>query len=119
MKWMPHQAGALGIENLARKLAASAKETAKAGTTSWPRIQTCPKDKVATWLEAGENSWLKELEGKERFALHVRRAGFAGGGLGLWPALRADPGVNTTDLGAALNRAAQGRAQQSVDAVIW
>jgi len=113
--------GVRRIENLARRLAAHFEETA--GSAEQTRLATesklARKDKVATWLEAGEKSWLKELEGKER----VLRYTFASRVLPVatqdWrQGLRTDSAANTTDLGAALNRATQDAAQQSVDAVI-
>jgi hypothetical protein len=79
-------------------------------------------DKVANWLEAAEKSWLKDVADHaaiERYTFSSEVLPLAGHD---WrPALRAahtNPVAGSTDLAAALNRAAQEAAKQPVDAVV-
>ena len=79
------------------------------------------QDKVIGWLGGAEDSWLKELSAKVR----VLRYKFASDVLPVpdpdWrAALTGQTNLDTrgTDLGAALNRAAQDASQQSVNAVV-
>jgi hypothetical protein len=79
-------------------------------------------DKVANWLEAAENSWLKDVADHapiERYTFSSEVLPLAGND---WrQALRtnnSNPATGSTDLAAALNRAAQEAGKQSVDAVV-
>ena len=78
-------------------------------------------DKVAGWLAAAENSWLQDVADHAA----IERYTFSGAVLPMagndWrQTLRAtnNPDAGSTDLAAALNRAAQEAAKQPVDAVV-
>jgi len=79
------------------------------------------RDKVITWLDAAEKSWLGELETRMR----VLRYKFASSVLPVpdtdWRgalAVQTNLDLHGTDLGAALDRAGQDASQQPVSAVV-
>jgi hypothetical protein len=111
------------VERLSQKLASKYEQA------PLPREQTAlaaeskrtRQDKVIDWLAGAENSWLKVLETRVR----VLRYKFASNVLPVadqdWrEALAGQTNLDFrgTDLGAALNRAAQDASQQSVNAVV-
>jgi hypothetical protein len=111
------------VERLGQKLSAqfeklpSSREKAEIASES----MLTRKEKVAAWLSAAEDSWLKDLEAKTR----VIRYKFAANVLPVadadWRgALAVETNLDSrgTDLGAALAQAAQDSSQQSVDAVV-
>jgi hypothetical protein len=111
------------VERLAEQLAAHEEQTPstqqQAGLAAQSKLAR--RDKVGAWLEAGEDSWLKDLESKAR----VLRYSFAAKALpvadrGWRQSFAGQPEQMTgfTDLGAALARASQDAAQQSVEAVV-
>jgi len=117
------EAGLRRVEHMAQQLAAqyeqapTPQEQAMLGAQS----KLTRKDKVTSWLEAGEDSWLKDLQAKSRllrysFASKVLPVPDRGWGQAL--ASTADQGAGFTDLCAALDRVAQDAAQQSVAAVV-
>lgn len=117
------EAGIRRVEHLAQQLAARYEQTPAPQEQALLAAQSklARRDKLTTWLEAGEDSWLKELEAKAR----VLRYAFAAKVLpvpdhGWRQTLGAQPDqmAGSTDLGAALDRAAQDAAQQSVEAVV-
>jgi hypothetical protein len=111
------------IERQSVKLAAAYEKNStdqdKAGLALQSKLSR--NDKVAGWLDAAENSWLKDVADHAS----IERYTFASDVLSLssnnWrDVLRTNnnPAANSTDLGAALNFAAQEAAKQSVDAVV-
>ncbi len=109
------------LEHFSRTLAARCEERPTVGEQSILSAQSklMRKDKVRDWLVEGEGSWLKELEKKAR----VSRYAFGSSVVSLpdnaWNEASAPSNKLTgvTDLAAALDRAAQDCAQQSVSAV--
>jgi hypothetical protein len=112
------------LERQSQKLAAGyEKNTAaqdKAGLAAQSKLSR--NDKVAAWLNAAENSWLKDLADRAG----IERYTFSGDVLSLasndWrQVLRTNnnPAANSTDLAAALNFVANEQAaKQSVDALV-
>jgi hypothetical protein len=117
------ESGLQRVERLSQQLAARYERAPASGEKAGLAAQSVltRKEKVATWLEGAENSWVKELEGKAR----VLRYTFASTTLPVadhdWRrALTNQTGqtADATDLSAALDRAAQDAATQPVDAVV-
>jgi hypothetical protein len=116
-------AGVRRLEQLAQQLSVRYEQapTPQERTILAAQSKLARKDKVGAWLEAGEDSWLKDLEGNAR----VLRYAFASKVLSVpdrgWRQaleISNSPAAGITDLGAALDRAAQDTAQQSVAAVV-
>jgi hypothetical protein len=78
-------------------------------------------DKVAGWLDEAENSWLKDVAGRasiERYTFSSEVLPLASNNWRQVLRTNNNPAANSTDLAAALNRAAQQAAKQPVDAVV-
>jgi hypothetical protein len=116
------QAGLRRLEHLAQTLTVRYEQipTSHEQSVLASQSKVARKDKVKEWLAAGEASWLKETESKSR----VLRYAFASKVVAVpdnsWgePLARSNNAAGTTDLAAALDRAAQDCAQQSVSAVL-
>jgi hypothetical protein len=108
-------------QHVSQKLAIAGEQSPAAQPSLDAESKLARKEKVTAWLEAAENSWLKDLESNAR----VLRYAFAAEALPVadhgWRQALANletSAAGVTDLGAALNRAAQDAAKQSVDAVV-
>ena len=111
------------VERQSRALAAAyEKDSAgqdKAGLARESKLSR--DDKVTTWLEAAEKSWLKDVTNHaaiERYTFSSYVLPLAGSDWRKVLRTNNNPAANSTDLAAALNRAAQQAGKQSVDAVV-
>ncbi len=111
------------IERQSHKLAAAYERDAAGQDKTGLALESkmSRNDKVAGWLDAAENSWLKQVADHAS----IERYTFASDVLALasndWrQVLRTNnnPAANSTDLAAALNFVAQQTAKQSIDAVV-
>jgi hypothetical protein len=111
------------VEHLAQKIASQYEQTPLSREQSDLAAESklTREEKVTAWLEADEDSWLKDLATKTR----VLRYKFASNVLPVpdrdWRnalVLQTNLDTGGTDLGAALNQAVQDAGRQSVNAVV-
>jgi hypothetical protein len=118
------EAGLQRVERLAQKAAVRAEQTpASSGQASGLAGLSAitRKEKIASWLDGAEASWLKELETKARVLRYTFDAKSSPVAERNWSKALADQAGESsgaTDLSAALGQAAQDAAKQPVDAVV-
>jgi hypothetical protein len=111
------------VERQSQKLAAAYEKNSagqdKPGLAQQAKLSR--NDKVAGWLEAAEKTWLKDVAdhaGIERYTFSSEVLPLAGNDWRQVLRTNNNPAAGSTDLAAALNRAAQEAAKKSVDAVV-
>jgi hypothetical protein len=111
------------IERQSQKLAAAYEKDSAGQDKPGLALQSklSRNDKVAAWLDEAENSWLKDVAdhaGIERYTFSSDVLPLAGTDWRQVLRSNNNPAAGSTDVAAALNRAAQEAAKQSVDAVV-
>ncbi|MGA2541520.1 MAG: hypothetical protein ABSG78_08135 [Verrucomicrobiota bacterium] len=111
------------IERQSHKLAAAYEKNAAGQDKPGLALQSkmSRNDKVASWLDAAENSWLKDVAdhaGIERYTFASDVLSLASNDWRQVLRTNNNPAANSTDLAAALNFVAQEAAKQSIDAVV-
>jgi hypothetical protein len=114
------EGGIRRVERLSQKLASQYEKSPQSLEQSDLAAESklTREEKVAAWLDAAEDSWLKDLAVKTR----VLRYKFASNVLPVpekdWRDAQTNLDKRGTDLGAALSQAARDAGQQSVEAVV-
>jgi len=111
------------LERQSQKLAAAYEKNSPAQDKPALALQSkmSRNDKVASWLDDAENSWLKDVADHaaiERFTFASDVLSLAGNDWRQVLRSNNNPAANSTDLAAALNFLAQQAAKQSVDAAV-
>ncbi len=111
------------VERQSQKLAAAYEKNASVQDKPGLALQSkmSRNDKVASWLDEAENSWLKDVAdhaGIERYTFASDVLSLAGNDWRQVLRTNNNPAANSTDLAAALNFLAQQAAKQSVDAAV-